>query len=421
MVCPLADGATPSLRGNLSWVLAGNIFYAACQWAIIVAVAKLGSPATVGQLTLGFAVCAPIVLFSGLSLRAVQSNDARRERPFSVYFGLRLVTTALALLAIGVVALLGGYRRETAIVIVLVGAAKAAEIVSDVFWGRLQQQELMKTISISMIIKGALSLLVLSIVLGATGSLISSVLGFAAVWLLVLLVYDLPAGRRHFGESLRPSFAPRSLASLAWLALPLGVVLMLISVAGNVPRYFIVHYCDEAELGVFSAIASLVLAGTVMMSALGQTVSPRLARYHAERDRGGFTRLVRVLVLSSIAVGASGALIAAVAGRPILRLVFGAVYADSNDVFVVVMISGISSYLLIAFGTVVTAANLFRVQVPLQCLNVAVVILGSWIAVPRWGAVGAAWVLVASNTITAIGFAFLTWLCIRQLTRSTSL
>jgi hypothetical protein len=47
-----------SLRKNFSWTFVGNVVYAACQWGILVALAKLGTPEMVGQFTLGLAVAA---------------------------------------------------------------------------------------------------------------------------------------------------------------------------------------------------------------------------------------------------------------------------------------------------------------------------------------------------------------------------
>ena len=73
------------------------------------------------------------------------------------------------------------------------------------------------------------------------------------------------------------SFGHRRGSPVAWTALPVGLVLMLISLSVNVPRYFISHHHGQRELGVYSAIANLMVAGTMVMTALGQAASPRLA------------------------------------------------------------------------------------------------------------------------------------------------
>ena len=41
-----------SLRANFTWVLSGNVLYSACQWCIILVIARLGNPAQVGEYAL---------------------------------------------------------------------------------------------------------------------------------------------------------------------------------------------------------------------------------------------------------------------------------------------------------------------------------------------------------------------------------
>src|SRR5438067_13811448 len=77
-----------SLRVNFSWTMAGNLVYAASQWGILVVLARMGKPEAVGQFSLGLAITAPIMLFAGLQLRAVQATDARHLFQFADYAGL---------------------------------------------------------------------------------------------------------------------------------------------------------------------------------------------------------------------------------------------------------------------------------------------------------------------------------------------
>ncbi len=51
---------TTSLRRNVAWALAGNLGYSACQWGVLVCIAKLGTAADVGRFALGLALTAPV-------------------------------------------------------------------------------------------------------------------------------------------------------------------------------------------------------------------------------------------------------------------------------------------------------------------------------------------------------------------------
>jgi hypothetical protein len=81
-----------SLKANFSWTLAGNVFYAMSQWGMLVIIAKLGTPETVGKFSLGLAIVGPILEFANLRLRQIQATDAKREYLFGHYFALRLFT-----------------------------------------------------------------------------------------------------------------------------------------------------------------------------------------------------------------------------------------------------------------------------------------------------------------------------------------
>jgi len=396
---PLVEAALPSLRRNISWTFAGNLVYVLCQWGMLTVLAKLGNPQMVGQFALGLAVTAPVVLFANLSLRQVQATDARRQYAFGDYLGLRLLTTALAFLVIVGVAFVG-YRPETALVVLAVGLAKSFEAVSDAFYGLLQQRERMDRIARSMMIKGVLSLAALGVTVYATGSVFWGAVGLAAAWAAVLLLYDARSGALLLpGKPLpsedsparpRPRWDGRTLAGLAYLALPLGVVAGLISLNANVPRYLLEHHLGEREVGIFSAMAYIMVASGVVVNAVGQSASPRLARHYADGERKAFSGLLVKLCAVGALAGAAGVTVAAVAGGPILSLLYTPEYAAYAGAFVWMMAAAGISYVASFLGFGLTAARRFRVQVPLFIGVVFTTVVACAILVPILGILGAA-------------------------------
>ena len=215
-----------SLRRNFVWNLLGNVVYAGAQWGLLVVLAKLTNPETVGRFALGLAVTTPIIVFSQLQLRGVQATDARSEYDFGHYLALRLATTAAALCVIAAVAGWGGYGRNAALVILAVGLSKAIESITDVVYGLLQRRERMDRIARSRIIKGILSLGVMGGVVWISGNLFFGVLALAATWGAVMATYDLRNARLTLREqggggteddpvrrALAPNFDPRRLGA----------------------------------------------------------------------------------------------------------------------------------------------------------------------------------------------------------------
>ena len=169
-VAPAAAESKPVLAGNFLWTLSGNVIYAACQWLILMCFAKLGSNAQmVGQYALGLAITAPVFQFCSLQLRAVQVTDARNRYRFAEFAGMRLVTTGAGILIVVCLALWGNYRGQTGWVIVFIGLSKAFESLSDLCQGQFQKNERMDLVARSLVIKGVVSLIAVSVVLRLAG------------------------------------------------------------------------------------------------------------------------------------------------------------------------------------------------------------------------------------------------------------
>lgn len=408
-----------TLRRNFSWTFIGNAVYAACQWGMLVVIAKLGSPEMVGQFTLGLAVTAPVFMFTNLQLRNIQATDAKQEYLFSDYLGLRLISTGLSLLVILIITLISGYRWEISLIILLIGLAKAVESISDVFYGLIQNRERMDIIARSMMIKGILSLLILSISIYLSSSIVWGAFSLVITWSIVLLVYDIYSSILLFKNfssasptttpildlsttALQPSWNWTKLKQLVWLALPLGFVMMLISLNHNVPRYFIEQYLGERELGFFAAIAYLMVAGRMVVSALGQSASPRLARYYATGNSSAFRQLIIKSVIIGILLGGTAIIVALIAGENILTLIYQPEYAQYADLFAWVMVAAGISYVASFLGYGMTAARYFRIQMPLFFLSTAASTIACFWLIPIFKLQGAAIALILAESIQAV-------------------
>lgn len=393
-----------SLRTNVSWAFVGNAIYAGSQWGLIVVLAKLTSPLIVGRFALALAVTTPVMMFSTLNLRSVQATDVKQAYSFSDYLGLRLLTAPIAWLVIAIIAMFSGYGWATFSVVCVVGLAKGLETISGVYYGLFQLHERLDLIAKSMIIKGVLSLVGLSLGVYLTNDLFWGAIGMAAAWALLLLSFDLPMGRQILrstphppegepslgaGEaSLRPRWDMSTLARLTWLALPLGLVVMLISLGMNIPRYLIEAHIGEYQLGIFAAIASLQKVGYTAVTALGQSATPRMAK-HASRDIRRYRALLAKLLLIGLVLGIMGVVVAFVAGRAILTLLFQPDYARP-DLLVLTMSAAGFEYLALIYGYALTAVRKFKVQLPLYAsVTILTFLVCTWL-IPRGGLVGAA-------------------------------
>ena len=280
----------PRLRTMFAWTLAGNVIYAACQWGMISVLAKLGTTVAVGQFALALAITAPVFMLTNLFLRGIQATDARNEFSFGEYFTLRTIGTVVGLAAIALVLLF--YRRDTISwgVVLFVAVAKSVESFTDVIAGLLQKHERLDQVAISMMLKGITSVAAFFarvLLLAQCGICLGCDGRNMELCLLCPTTSELPgnflqAGERYF------TWNRAALVKLTKLAAPVGIVMGLVSLNANIPRYAVEHYRGSGELGVFAALAYLVVVVNLIVNALGQSAIARLSRSFAEGNLQNF-------------------------------------------------------------------------------------------------------------------------------------
>jgi len=412
------------LKVDFAWVLAGNVIYSACQWGIVVALAKLGNPQQVGEYALGMAVSAPIVVFANLQLRALLATELKDRFSFGQYLTFRLVSLGAALLAVAGVAAWTQPHRRLAGIVMLVGFAQALDFLSETYYGFMQKHERMDRISVSLMMKGPLSLAALCGAMYVTGSIVWAVIALALGRLTVILAWDArlgfakPAGVTAPGKSApaaRLGWNSGEMLALLRMALPLGVISMLLSLNTSVPRYFLEAHSGSAELGIFSALASLLAAGNLVISAFGQSIFLPVARACAALDRAKVRNYAALtLVLGGVLGG--GALVSTVLfGRVVLSHLFRPEYGERADVLIRLMIAGTIGFIASGLGYVITAARRLLSQIPILAASaLAAAATSAWL-IPRHGLTGAADASLAAACVQLAGTGVLLWRMDRQL------
>jgi O-antigen/teichoic acid export membrane protein len=397
-----------SLRVNVSWTVVGSGVHAACQWGVLIALARLGSPEAVGQFALALAIAAPVIIFSQLQLRAVQATDARRAFAFAHYLTLRLITTVLALGGVVVLLGLANYGRGTILVTSGVALAKAFDAVTDAFLGRWQQDERMDAVSITFVAGGIATLLAAAGAMALTGSAAAAAFAWAAVAATNLAAVAARSTRMYrLTAADAIVWDPVALIRLGRLALPLGFVMMLISLNASIPRYFLAQLDGLHALGIFAAVTSVNLAGGTVMNAVGQSMSPRLSRAFAAGDTGDARAMALRLTAVGTALGLGGLLVVLAAGRSLLALLYGDIYAGAQELLVIVSLAAALGYIGSALGYMLTAARQFALQAPVFATVALATTAAAYALVPSLGLAGAGWSLVVGAGVQLVASAIL--------------
>ncbi len=422
---PRASGARAlSLTSNFVWTFAGNGIYALCQWAAIVCLAKLGSVEMVGVFALALAITNPITFLANLQLRVLYVTDHKSKYPFGEILGLRLMLGAIAFVIMLAVCRAAGYSRNTAAVIMLVGVAFLIDSISENYYAIAQRRERMDRIALSQIFRGFLAVAALALIVRFTGNLAWAALGLVIGRILVFLTFDsarktfnlagsesplVRSGKSEgtsFWKRVVPQWNLRNQMRMLWVAIPLGIASILISVNINMPRYFIEHFRGPHELGIFSALTYIPTAMMMVATALGYAVFTPLSKLYSQGQVRQFKVLVAKIVAFCAAVGAAGLLICAFAGHRILLILYRPEYAEHVQLLLWLVVWGSIGAVAAILGYAMTATSHFREQVPLFSAVTLSSMIACYFLVPRFGGLGGAFAALLAIIVQLIGTGF---------------
>jgi O-antigen/teichoic acid export membrane protein len=159
-------------------------------------------------------------------------------------------------------------------------------------------------------------------------------------------------------------------------------------------------------LGIFAPIASLLTAGALIVSSMGQAAFVPVAQAYEAADISRYRRfIIRALALAC-GLGVAGIIASAVVGREVLTLLFGTAYGDQARLLVWIACAGAISFAVSGLGYIMTAARFLNPQVPLLAASCVAAAGGSIWLIPKYGLDGAAWV-VAVSALVQLGGTFL--------------
>jgi len=281
----------------------------------------------------------------------------------------------------------------------------------------MQKQERMDRISKSLMFRGALSLAALWITMYFTRNVVWALAALLLGRLLVLFAWDASFEPVKSELTISPRLNRDWMLPLFRLALPLGVISMLVSLNANITRYFVEGHRGSAELGMYSAVASLLSAGTLVVSAYGQALFLPVARACVGADRAEFRKFAGLTVVLGALLGAGAVAISMFFGSAILTHLFRPEYARYAGVLVRLMIAGTMAFIASGLGFVMTAARSLRPQVPLLVtVGVATAASSAWL-IPKFGLMGAADASLLAAIVQLIGTGIILFRVDRRLTK----
>lgn len=388
----------------ISWLTFSTILYGACQWATVAVLARSGTPYDVGIFTHGQAFTTPLLTLAGLGLGPFLATDVNNRHPIANCFSTLFITLTVAYLSLTAVALHSFGLGPKSEVVAAVGIAKAFDAVSFSAYGVFTRYDQQRLTALSRTIQGLFQFFTLWVTFAFTQSVVLASVALAIVSVIVTIVWDLRLVSGLSGvhpldwlTKISDFKGNRAIITLTWSLAIGGAVDMLVLA---VPRLSVEHILGVKELGIFSALWTLLLPFSIIPMVVNSALSSRLARISTNRRRFIFVSFL--LILQSTAFGALALMCSTLFGKKLLYVAYGPTYANHYHVLVILMAAAIPWF---ASGAMTTAANAIQFFAARLWANIAAAIAGSitcLLICPSMGMSGAAYGYFASTVTMAV-------------------
>ena len=407
----------PPIHRQAAWAFAGQGCFLVCQWLLLTAFARLGGADAVGLYALALVVTGPVIVLANLSLRELLLSDTAGRFRFQDYLGLRLMAMGAALVVIAGICLAMGWSAMRTTTVVALGTAKVLESLADLGNSAAQAHGRFAGPALSQAVRGIVGLLLAGGVFWYGGGVDEAIIALLGGSLVVLVALDLPRIARIPGIGpLSPRLDPAAVRPLAGLALPLGLAALIGSLLLTLPSYVIEGTRGTAELGRYATLTYLLLPGNLLMMALGQAASPRLARLLEAGDLPGFRALTWTLCAIALGVALVAVVACSLLGGTLLALVLGDGWRPEAPVLWWLSLASGAYWVACALGVATTAARRLKPQLPLTVAGCAAALASALLLIPSHGSIGAAWSSIIANVVLVAGLLWMVTTVRRPMT-----
>lgn len=388
--------SSKSLRSRTAWMVAGQASYIVSQFFILVALARLGTVENVGQFGFATAIITPIYWLTDIGLRTNKNTDAADTLTFANLFVLRLLTSCIGYLAILSVAAFATQDPTTRALLVIYGAAKGIETLSDITYGVFERHGLMSLFAQSITSRGVGSLLLFTAILWHTGSVSAAFVSQLIVWTLVYLLLDMRRARKLSVHEPR-EISWRMLWHTARDSRHLGMSRFLAAGSTAVPRFVIQYFVGTVAVGLYTALSYALQASLMLMTATSRSITGHLADLSLRNYTGAVNRIIAKYTVATAVVGLAGTALAWWIGDPLVTFLFGPEFRNQTTLVVLILLTATFRSVEVMLLSGPLARRLFGTVVWLRLSDLVAIALVSSIGAYVAGLDGAATGLLVAS------------------------
>ncbi|MDT0172778.1 oligosaccharide flippase family protein [Exiguobacterium sp. BRG2] len=374
----------------LTWSFMGNIIYTMSQFVILMLLSYGGDYDDVGKYGFALAVTAPIIKITNMQLNLIISSDQKHELNFSSLFKIRIVFLVGSLLFLIISLFLLNFNRETYLIIVLIFFSKIIESLNDLIYGYFQRDHNINLVGKSKILKGIFSSITFAISYIISNSVIIALFVLNITWLTILAI-DLNKTVLYKSDIKKNIDKYKKIIIISF---PLGIAGTFDLINVNIPRYLSQYFLTNTELGFYTIISYLMIAGGVLIDSICITFLPRLSRYIESKEFDNFYKMIKKINIFASILSILGIIISYFFGSFVLSILFNISNLKVEKLLVIIMFGCSFWYFSSFYNTYLYAMKIYKNQLKIMIVCFAVTVLSGFYLVENAGLLGAGWVFV---------------------------
>lgn len=388
------------LRRAFGWSALGSYLFAAAQFGVLLVITATGPAVDVAAFLLALAVTTPLFMVLSMNLRAVLAAETGDGASLRTYIITRLLSSGLALALAILVAGFVGLGTEVGTAIVLMAVARSVEQMSNLAQGAYLFAERHKYVAVSQMGQAVLGYGAFSIAYIYFENLEGALLALGVGWLISAAFVDSRLMGLVAGP-LRQLRGSESILQLVRRSFPLGLERGATVLASYLPLIALdLSSASVSVVAAFGVVTQTVRIVQVLARSTSFTLIPVLSKMYVARQFELFKSILLRAQVAALALGVASFAIAYSVGDALVEIVFGSAYVI-RGLIEVATIAGIAVLFLALVAAALISAQRFSLILGIRAISIVITASVLLVAVPSWGAIGAASAAAIGNALAA--------------------
>lgn len=372
-----------------------------------------------GIFSIAYAVATLLLYVGQYGFRKFQSSDIREKYSFSEYYGIRIITCAVMMLAALIYCIFGmicrGYSWDKFVVILLVNALKCVQAFTDVVHGRMQQLGRLDVATKASSFRYLMEILSFAVAYLIIRNLVAA-MGFCVLVSVLIGIVTSMNVARDFCQ-LHPTFHLGRMWAMLVEGFPLFLSLFLNMYLSNAPKYAIDAYLTEEIQATYNIIFMPAFVVQLVVHFIFNPILTSYAEIWAKGEIRRFRKLICRQMLIVLGLTLFGLAVAATIGIPVLSWVFGMNLTGHRRELIIVMLGGGMLAYSVFFNTVITIVRMHRTLIFSYGAAAIAAFALSGVFVRNYGMLGATVLYAIIMTILTAILGVILWIKIRKESR----